>query len=71
MYECFENMPESGQFHAIWVYNNQVWGASFKKEGDRWTRYDESEGEMVPIRHPRDHIPFDHVTDVQFITVGI
>ena len=31
MYEILENMPESGNFLAIWTYNERVWSCKFEK----------------------------------------
>lgn len=49
------------QFHAVWEYNNQVFGCTFKffttEEDSFWACYEAEENEWSRIRHPRDHIP--------------
>lgn len=49
------------QFHAVWEYNNQVWGRTFKffVDGDMsyWSYHDPEEDMWIAVRNPSDHIP--------------
>ena len=49
------------QFHAVWEYNNQVWGRTFKflnnDDGSYWAYYVAENDEWIRVRYPSDHIP--------------
>lgn len=49
------------QFHAVWEYNNQVWGRTFKffnnYDGSYWAHYVAEDDEWVRVSHPQVAIP--------------
>ena len=73
MYEILDNMPESGNFLAIWTYNERVWSCQFVKSvsSGRWTMYNTELGESADIVHPLDYIPRgSDITNVAFISIA-
>lgn len=70
MYGFDEIMPESGQFVAVWEYNDRIWASTFCLRENQWLIYNDSElSGWENINHPRDRIPFNNtmVTNINFI----
>lgn len=58
-----DDIPETS-FHAIWSYNGNVWGSTFKFENDCWYLYDSHNNDWEQINHPSQRIPSNSRSDI-------
>jgi len=64
--KMLKNMPQTGQFVAMWVYNNLLWAAVFNRDehGNLVQYYDGNDGDDDFV--PND-FPYPDITDIEYL----
>ena len=52
MMKQVSEMPTSGQFVAVWVWNNQPWSSAYRWESGRLNVYSIFDDTMEEVEHP-------------------
>jgi hypothetical protein len=63
-----KEMPASGQFVAIWIYNGRIWSETCMYKGESLYAYSQAEDDFTECRPPTFRYQCDTGTEARYYT---